>query len=96
MLKLKKISEMYGMKVFTEMGEYFGDIEEAMIIKHSIMSWRIRASQSSKLGKMLDGASGIVVPHKLIKDIGDVVLIANVAIPKSAPNPEQEKKDEDM
>lgn len=96
MLKLKKLSEMYGMKVFTEMGDYFGDIEEAMMIKHSIISWRIRASASSKLGKQLENASGIVIPHKLIKDIGDVVLIANIAIPKSAPTPEENKKAEEM
>ena len=31
MLKMKRISETYDMKVFTDTGEYFGDIEESIL-----------------------------------------------------------------
>ncbi len=31
MLKTKKITESYDMRVFTDSGDYFGDIEEAIL-----------------------------------------------------------------
>ena len=31
MLKMKRISETYDMKVFTDNGDYFGDIEESIL-----------------------------------------------------------------
>jgi hypothetical protein len=31
MLKMKKITETFDMKVFTDSGEYFGDVEEAIV-----------------------------------------------------------------
>ena len=31
MLKMKRISETYDMKVFTDTGDYFGDVEEVIL-----------------------------------------------------------------
>ena len=47
MLKMKKISEVYEMRVFTDNGEYFGDIEEAIIQNTKIFGWRVRATKNS-------------------------------------------------
>lgn len=81
MLKLKKVSEIYDMRVFTDQGEYFGDIEEAIITKTKIFGWKVRATKQSFLTKVLGSAKGVIVPHQLVKSVGDVMLISKTAVP---------------
>lgn len=81
MLKLKKISEMYDMKVFTEEGYYFGDIEEARLSQNKVDGWRVRATKNSFLTKVLSSAKGVVVPQSLVKAVGDIVIISKAAVP---------------
>ena len=81
MLKLKNISEMYEMKVFTEDGYYFGDIEEARLTNTKVDGWRIRSTKNSFLARVLSSAKGVVVPHNLVKAVGDVVIISKAAVP---------------
>ncbi|MFH0936132.1 MAG: PRC-barrel domain-containing protein, partial [Candidatus Woesearchaeota archaeon] len=76
MLKIKKINEMYGMRVFTDNGDYFGDIEEAVLSSNKVYGWRIKATKNSSLTKVLGGAKGVIVPHQFVKAIGDVVVIS--------------------
>jgi len=83
MLKLKKISETYDMKVFTDVGEYFGDIEESIITQNKIFGWRVRATKNSFLNKVLGSAKGVIVPHQLVKSIGDIMIISKSALPTS-------------
>lgn len=88
MLKLKKISETYDMKVFTDTGDYFGDIEEVILTQTRIFGWRVRASKNSLLNKFLGSAKGVIVPHQLVKSTGDIMIISKAAIPSY--NPEEE------
>lgn len=81
MLKIKNITEVYSLQVFTDTGDYFGDIEEAIISGNKISGWRIRATRNSFLTKVLGGAKGVIVPHHLVKAIGDIVIIAKAAVP---------------
>jgi len=81
MLKLKKISEMYETKVYTDSGEYFGDVEELVLTKTKINLWRIKATRNSFLSDVLGGAKGVLVPHNLVKSIGDIIIISRSAIP---------------
>ena len=81
MLKTKRISEVYNMKVFTDDGSYFGDIEECLISGNRVHGWRIRATKGSALTKILGGAKGVIIPHQLVKAVGDVVVINKSAIP---------------
>ena len=81
MLMLKRVSEMYDLKVFTDTGEYFGDIEEAMLTSTKIHGWRVRASKNSFLNKVLGSAKGVVVPHQLVKSVGDIMIISKTALP---------------
>jgi len=67
MLKMKKISETYDMKVFTDSGEYFGDIEESIVTNNKVFGWRVRATKNSFLNKVLGSAKGVIVPHQLVK-----------------------------
>lgn len=81
MLKMERISDIYDMKVFTESGEYFGDVEESIITKTKIHGWRVKATKSSYLSKVLGSARGVIVPHQLVKSIGDVMIISKAAVP---------------
>ena len=90
MLKMKKVTEMYELKVFTDTGDYFGDIEEAILTPTKIYGWRVRASRNSFLSKVLGSAKGVIVPHQLVKSVGDVMIISKAAIPSYA---EDEEKD---
>ena len=91
MLKMKKITECYDMRVFTDSGEYFGDVEEAILTKTKIFGWRVRATKNSFLNKILGSAKGVIVPHPLVKSVGDVIIISKAAVPSY--NPEDEEED---
>jgi len=80
MLKMKKISESYDMRVFTDTGDYFGDVEEAIIQNTKIFGWRVRATKNSFLNKVLGSAKGVIIPHNLVKSIGDIMIINRSAI----------------
>ncbi len=81
MLKLKKVSQTYGMKVYTNDGDYFGIIEDAQILENRIYGWKIRPDKESILSKLISGAKGVIVPHKLVEAIGDIMIISRTAIP---------------
>lgn len=81
MLKMRKVSDTYSMKVFTDSGDYFGDIEEAILTKTKVFGWRVRATRNSYLDKLLGNAKGVIVPHQLVKAIGDVMIISKTAVP---------------
>jgi len=81
MLKLKRITDTYNMKVFTDSGDYFGDVEEAILTKTKVTAWRVKATKASALNKLLGSAKGVIVPHQLIKSVGDVIIISKSAIP---------------
>ena len=91
MLKMKKVSETYDMKVFTDSGEYFGDIEEVILTQTKIFGWRVKASRNSFLNKVLGSAKGVIVPHELVKSVGDVMIISKAAMPSYKEEPEEEE-----
>jgi len=81
MLKMKKISETFDMKVFTDDGDYFGDVEESILTSTKIFGWKVRATKNSFLSRVLGSAKGVIVPHQLVKSIGDVIIISKTAVP---------------
>lgn len=81
MLKMRKITESYDMRVFTDSGDYFGDVEEAILTSNKVFGWRVRASKNSYLAKVLGNAKGVIVPHQLVKAVGDIMIINKTAVP---------------
>ncbi|MGV8152365.1 MAG: PRC-barrel domain-containing protein [Candidatus Nanoarchaeia archaeon] len=79
MLKIKKVTEVIGKKVFTDTGDYFGEIEEANLVENKVESWRIRIASS--MGSFLGGARGVIIPHQFVKAVGDVVVITRASLP---------------
>ena len=76
MIKTKRMDEIYDMEVYTDSGEYFGNIEESIITTNKIFGWRIKATKNSYLNKVLGGAKGVIVPHQLVKAVGDILIIS--------------------
>lgn len=90
MLKTESVSGAIGIRVYTDLGEYFGDVEECILTLNKISGWRVRATRNSSLSKLLGGAKGVIVPHQLVKAIGDVMIINKAAIPSYS---EEEKEE---
>ncbi len=88
MLKMRKISETYEMRVFTDNGDYFGNIEEAILTKNKVFGWKVRAAKNSFLAKVLSSAKGVIVPHGLVKSMGDIMIISQTAVPSVDGAPE--------
>lgn len=92
MLKVKKVSNVIGSKVFTDGGDYFGEIEEANIVDNKIDGWKIKLARSSNLIETLRGAKGIIVPHQFVKAIGEVIIVNKSVVPDR--EPEEPKTEE--
>lgn len=87
MIKLRRISDVIGLPVYTDAGEFIGEVEELTILDNKIDSWKIGVSKSSSLASQLGGAKGIIVPHKFVRAVGDIVIISK----SIAPHAEEEK-----
>jgi len=81
MLKMKRVTDTYEMKVFTDTGDYFGDIDEAILTTTKIAGWKVKATKNSYLSKVLGSAKGVIVPHPLVKSVGDIMIISKTAVP---------------
>ena len=92
-LKTRNITKTYDMEVFTDDGLYFGNIEEVMISSNRVSGWRVKATKNSYLTKVLGGAKGVIVPHNLVKAVGDVFIISKNAIPSYEEAEGQQKEE---
>ena len=96
MSRFKKVTQVYDMKVFTEDGYFFGEIEEAIVEENRIKAWRIRSVPGSILTKSVSDAKGVIIPNKFFKAFGDIVIIENINLNNSqtSRNPEISEKNE--
>ncbi|MBT5397356.1 hypothetical protein HOL21_04035 [Candidatus Woesearchaeota archaeon] len=88
---MKKVSDTYDLKVFTDSGDYFGDIEDSIVASNKISGWKIKATKNSFLSRVLGSAKGVIVPHQLVKAVGDILIISRSAVPSSGPMEEKEE-----
>jgi sporulation protein YlmC with PRC-barrel domain len=80
-MKIEKISDVLGSRVYTDSGDFFGEVEEANLLDNKIDSWKIKIGGS--LISSLGGARGVIIPHQFVKSIGDVFIISKSALPVS-------------
>ncbi|MFA5173944.1 MAG: PRC-barrel domain-containing protein [Candidatus Pacearchaeota archaeon] len=78
-MKVKKITEVIGKKVFTDTGDYFGEVEESNLVENKVDGWRIRIASS--MGNFLGGAKGVIIPHQFVKAVGDIVIVSRANLP---------------
>lgn len=89
-MKIQKITEVIGLKVYTDGGEFFGEIEGANLHENKVDGWRVRAGGS--VISLLGGARGVIIPHHFVKSIGDVFIINKAALP----SPSESHFEEDL
>ena len=90
MLKTRKLKEVMGIKVFTDSGDYFGEVEEANLVENKIDGWRIKIARDSSMSNFLGSAKGIIIPHQFVKAMGDVMLVSRSAVPSKEEEPAEE------
>lgn len=78
-MKIKKITEVIGKKVYTDSGDEFGTIEEANLFENKVDGWRIRVGGS--IASVMGGARGVIIPHQYVKAISDIFIINKSALP---------------
>ena len=78
-MRVKKITDALRTKVYTDSGDFFGEVEEANLCDNKIDGWRIRVD--SGMSSLIGGARGVIIPHQFIKAISDIVIINKVALP---------------
>ncbi|MFZ1970779.1 MAG: PRC-barrel domain-containing protein [Candidatus Nanoarchaeia archaeon] len=92
-MRVRKITEVLGLRVYTDSGEYFGEVEEANLFENRVDGWRIRVGGG--VSSLIGGARGVIIPHQFVKSIGDVLIISSSALP-SAPDSDFEESSQDL
>ncbi len=87
---MKKVTETYELRVFTDNGDYFGDIEDSIVQGNKVSGWKIKASKNSYLSKVLGSAKGVIVPHQMVKAVGDIFIISKSAAPSGSVDENEE------
>lgn len=91
-MRVRKVTEVIGMHVYTDGGDFFGEIEEANLFENKIDGWRIRVGGS--MASLIGGARGVIIPHHFVKAISDIFIINKTALP--SPEPEMDDISEDL
>lgn len=78
-MRIKKITEVMGAKVYTDSGEFFGEIEEANLQENKVDGWRIKVGGS--IMSLIGGAKGVIIPHQFVKAISDIFIINKTTLP---------------
>jgi sporulation protein YlmC with PRC-barrel domain len=78
-MRVKKISEVVGTKVYTDSGDFFGEVEEANLSENKIDGWRIKVG--GNITSLIGGARGVIVPHQFVRAISDICIINRNALP---------------
>jgi len=90
------MSEVIGVKVYTDFGDLFGVVEEVNLVDNKIDGWRIVVSRESGMIDVLGGARGIIIPHQFIKAIGNIIIINRSAVPVQTEEDEFPLEEEEL
>jgi sporulation protein YlmC with PRC-barrel domain len=88
-MRIKKITEVLGLRVYTDSGEFFGEVEEANLHENKIDGWRIKVGGG--VASLIGGARGVIIPHNFVKAISDVFIINKSALPSPGAGLESEE-----
>lgn len=81
LMRVRKLTEVMGTKVYTDSGDFFGEVEEANLQENKISGWRIRVG--GNIMSLIGGAKGVIIPHQFVKAISDIFIINKSALPSS-------------
>lgn len=74
---ISEISTLFGLKVYTNEGRYVGKVDDVVI---DLERRQIRGLAVGDYNKALidSKAPGIIIPYRLVKSVGDIVIIKDV------------------
>ncbi|MDA3836956.1 MAG: hypothetical protein PF542_05005 [Nanoarchaeota archaeon] len=78
-MQIRKVTDVIGTRVFTDGGNFFGEIEEANLYENKVDGWRIKVD--STLASLFGGAKGVIIPHKFVRAMSDICIINQAAMP---------------
>lgn len=78
-MRIKKITDVIGAKVYTDSGDFFGEVEEANLQENKIDGWRIKVGGS--IISLIGGARGVIIPHQFVRAVSDIFIINKSALP---------------
>jgi len=78
-MRVKRLTEVLRTKVYTDSGDYFGEIEEANLSENKIDGWRIKVGGS--MLSLISGARGVIIPHQFVRAISDIFIINKSTLP---------------
>ncbi len=72
-----EVSSVFGLKVYTDEGRYVGRVEDLSI---DIDAKRVKGLAIVDVNRFLidTKAEGVIIPYRLVKAIGDIVIIKDV------------------
>ena len=72
-----EISTLLGLKVYTDEGRYVGVVKDLVL---DVENRRIKSLAISDYNKTLTNskAKGILIPYRLVKAVGDIVIVKDV------------------
>ena len=93
---MMNISQTYDMEVYTDNGVFFGKVGDVVLGKYMIHGWVVKSTSNSLLKRTLGGVKAVIVPHKAVKAIGDIMIIIHSIEISSEEAEEEEVKVEEM
>jgi len=78
-MRVRKITDVIGLKAYTDSGEFFGEVEEANLQNNRVDGWRVKVGGG--VVSLIGGARGVIIPHQFVKAISDVFIINKTALP---------------
>ncbi len=83
-MRVKKITEVIGKRVYTDSGDFFGEIQDVNLVGNKVDGWKIKVG--GDLLSLLGGAKGVIIPHNFVKAVSDIFIINKAAIPSQEPS----------
>jgi sporulation protein YlmC with PRC-barrel domain len=74
---ISEISTLFGLKVYTDEGRYIGKVEDVVI---DLDRRQVKGLALGDYNRVLidSRAPGIIIPYRLVKSVGDIILIKDV------------------
>lgn len=91
-IKLRKVSEAYKAKVYTEDGYFLGEVEDAVIVGNKIDEWKIKVFNQEFRAR---GISGLYIKHILVKAMGQIWIVSKAVYSVINKQPEEEEVNEE-
>ncbi len=85
-----EITTFFGMRVFTDEGRYVGRVEDVVIDSDS-RSIRGLALVDVNRALVDTRARGVIIPYRIVKAVGDIIIIKDVFKRRSSEAREEEE-----